>query len=179
MARHGAVLALAAVWACGSVSAGELSARWSGGARGSLRGPAHAGWCATSGWLELTLMRGDTGVAAAVFPIGALRAGVYPIVAAGVPVHPGAAVALRWLDSTTVQQYAAQAGTLRLEQVSPREVSGTMTATLRAVGPAPTAGSASGIVTLAGRFTRVPVATAPDGCPAAAALTRHPVAGVH
>jgi hypothetical protein len=114
---------------------GRLELRWNGPQAGSLSGPATAGWCAHRKVLQVRAIRGDTGVALAVYPGKALEAGVYrvvdPMKAESVP--PAASVALRVLTQNLVQGFQGDTGRVTLESSSAGRFSGSVSARARSV----------------------------------------------
>jgi hypothetical protein len=114
---------------------GHLELRWNGPQAGSLSGPATAGWCAQRKVLQVRVIRGDTGVALAVYPGKALEAGVYrvvdPVKAESVP--PAASVALRVLTQNLVQGFQGDTGRVKLDSSTSGRFSGSVTARARSV----------------------------------------------
>ncbi len=138
--RHGIGIALLGLLgACqsgsGHASGGHLQVHWSGREPGRLSASATAGWCAPRHVLEVRSIRGDTGVALALYPAETLTAGVYQVVeptrAESLP--PAAAVALRWLTPKVVQGFRGESGSVRLQRSSSGQVSGEMSLRARSV----------------------------------------------
>jgi hypothetical protein len=109
--------------------------RWTGSDSGNIDSPATAEWCDTLGLLEIRAMRGDTGIAVAVYPNGALRPGRYRVVPPEVAdtSRPAAAVALRWFAETSIRGFKAETGAVVLEQSAAGKYSGRIEAFTRSV----------------------------------------------
>ncbi len=118
-----------------SGNTGHLELRWNGPRAGSISGPASAGWCAQRKVLQVHVIRGDTGVALAVYPGKAPEPGVYrvvdPVKAESVP--PAASVALRVLTQNLVQGFQADSGRVNLESAALGRFSGSVSARARSV----------------------------------------------
>jgi hypothetical protein len=114
---------------------GHFELRWNGPQAGSLSGPATAGWCAHRKVLQVHAIRGDTGVALAIYPGKALEAGVYrvvdPMKAESVP--PAASVALRVLTQNLVQGFQGDTGRVTLDSSRAGRFSGSVSARARSV----------------------------------------------
>src|SRR4051812_9625238 len=98
-------------------SEGNLEIRWSGREHGRISALATAGWCAPRLVLEIRSIRGDTGIAFALYPAETLSAGVYRVVdpVRAESLAPAAALALRWLTPRVVQGFRGESGSGRLE----------------------------------------------------------------
>jgi hypothetical protein len=142
-----------------SDNAGHLELRWNGPQAGSLSGPATAGWCAHRNVLQVRAIRGDTGVALAVYPGKALEAGVYrvvdPVKAESVP--PAASVALRVLTQNQVQGFQGDTGRVTLGASSSGRFSGKVNARARSVVDTQR-------ITLSGTFRDLRVVPDTAGC---------------
>jgi hypothetical protein len=116
-------------------AAGQLSASWDGSVDGSMTGPASATWCQARHLLEVRSIRGDTGIALALYPRRGLTAGPYRIVepARAESVPPAAGVAVRWLTQNMVQGFRSDSGQLELERSSTGQLSGRLRARARSV----------------------------------------------
>ena len=114
---------------------GHLDISWTGKDRGSLAGPAIARWCGLRRVLEIQSVRGDTGVALAVYSGQSPTPGTYrvvdPTVADSLP--PAAAVAVRWLGQTVVQGFQGESGQVVLQRSSAGLFSGAFDARARSV----------------------------------------------
>lgn len=127
--------------------------------------------CPASGILQLVAVRGDTGVALALFPRDSSTVDtvttfiVHPPGMDPLPL-PGAALALRWFGSAALEAFEALSGEVRLTRVGRGSVSGRVTARLRGV-------ERSDTLVVSGAFREVPFARADPGCEAT--MQRHRV----
>jgi hypothetical protein len=114
---------------------GHLEVRWTGRDGGAISGPATARWCALRRVLEIRTVRGDTGIALALYPAKTLAIGRYlvvdPVKAESVP--PAAGVAVRWLTRTVVQGFQGDSGRVDLSRSSSGQLSGRVSARARSV----------------------------------------------
>src|SRR5689334_12620698 len=91
---------LAALGACTGRRGSQLDAHWTGADTGRLVTSAGAEWCAVGKYLRIEALRGDTGVAIAIFPADTVLPGRYQFAATlDDSSRPAAAVVLRWLDA--------------------------------------------------------------------------------
>ncbi len=172
VATWGLLAGLAA--GCGSGTAelkpGQLEVAWQGFTTGGAVLRARAVLCPEAGLAELFAIHGDTGVAFALFPLDSARLVpvTMPVFHPATPseLRPGATVALRWFDVTTVDAFESTEGEVRLAEVGDRGLTGDFQAALRGV-------SRSDSLTVTGRFRRVPLVAAPAGC--ADSMRRHRV----
>lgn len=113
----------------------EVSARWDGARDGSMTAPASATWCENRRLLEIRSIRGDTGIALALYPVRALTVGSYRVVepARAESMPPAAGVAVRWLAKNVVQGFRGDSGQLQLERSSTGQLSGRVQARARSV----------------------------------------------
>jgi hypothetical protein len=116
-------------------TAGEMTVQWDGSRDGSVTAPATASWCEGRRLLEIRSIRGDTGIALALYPGRRITAGTYRIVeptrAESIP--PAAAVAVRWLTRNVVQGFQGDSGQLQLERSRFGQLSGQVHARARSV----------------------------------------------
>jgi hypothetical protein len=116
-------------------SVGQMSARWDGSRDGSMTAPASATWCEVRRLLEIRSVRGDTGIALALYPSKSLTTGSYRIVeperAESLP--PAAGLAVRWLAQNIVQGFRGDSGQLQLERSNTGQLSGRVHARARSV----------------------------------------------
>jgi hypothetical protein len=159
-----AVAGLAVVAACspgGSAErpAGSLEAQWVGADTGKLAAPAVAEWCDSLRVLELRALRGDTGIALALYPADSLVPADYRVVSPerGDSVRPAAAVALRWFAETTIQGFRSDSGSVVLTAAGPGAGAGRFTARLRS--------STEGRrLRVSGSFSGLTITPAPPDC---------------
>ena len=111
----------------------RLEMEWSGASTGHLAGPATAEWCDTLKVLQIQALVGDSGVAIALYPTGALRPDSYPVVspAKADSVPPAAAVALRYFAETAVKGYEGDSGRVLVRDTAGGRVSGRFSASLK------------------------------------------------
>jgi hypothetical protein len=116
-------------------SAGRLEVSWDGSPDGALSAPAAADWCGRRQVLEIRALKGDTGVALALYPGKALTPGAYPVVdpARAESIPPAAGVAVRWLAKNLVQGFRSDSGRVTLERSGPGRFSGRVMARARSV----------------------------------------------
>jgi hypothetical protein len=114
---------------------GHLEVAWTGKDRGSLSGPATAQWCGLRRVLEVQSVRGDTGVAIALYPSQTIVPGTYRVMDPGKAesLPPSAGVAVRWLGPTIVQGFQGDSGRILVERSSSGLYSGRISARARSV----------------------------------------------
>jgi hypothetical protein len=114
---------------------GEMTVQWTGSVDGSMTAPASATWCEVQRLLEIRSIRGDTGIALALYPTRKPTAGSYPILepARAESLPPAAGVAVRWLARNVVQGFRGDSGRLQLERSSSGKLSGQLQARARSV----------------------------------------------
>lgn len=154
-------LALISCRAAGSSREGELKARWTGSDTGQLSGFAVAEWCDEPRRLEIRTIKGDTGLALAVFPEVVLSPDTFRVVAAGAKdsTPPSARVALRWFGATAISGFQGDSGTVVLEQTDSGRLTGRLAARASSV-------SNSDRVTVTGDFENLAVIRQTRGCTA-------------
>ena len=118
-----------------SSAEGHLDVSWSGKDRGHVSGAATARWCELRRVLEIRAVRGDTGVAVALYPIRSPLPGSYRVLAPAKAesLPPAAAVAVRWLGQTVVQGFQGESGQVVLQRSSEGLFSGRLSARARSV----------------------------------------------
>ena len=118
-----------------STPEGRLEVSWGGKDRGHVSGAATARWCELLRVLEIQTVRGDTGVAVALYPVRKPTSGSYPVMAPSraESLPPAAAVAVRWLGPTVVQGFRGESGQVVLQRSSDGLFSGRLTARTRSV----------------------------------------------
>jgi hypothetical protein len=148
-------------------SEGNLEIRWSGREHGRISALATAGWCPPRHVLEIRTIRGDTGIAFALYPAETLSAGVYRVVdpVRAESLAPAAAVALRWLTPKLVQGFRGESGSVRLERSRSGQVSGEVSARARSVVDTQR-------VTVTGTFRDLTVTRQPPQCGTAPPASR-------
>jgi hypothetical protein len=114
---------------------GQIDVRWSGSAAGRFSTGAVAEWCGILRLLEIRGIRGDTGIALAIFVPDTVSAGEYRVIdpARAESLPPAAALALRWASSTSIIGFQAESGSVVLEQADSTGVSGRVRAAARSV----------------------------------------------
>lgn len=114
---------------------GHLQATWSGPDGGKISSPASAEWCAARKLLEIRAVRGDTGIALALYPKDTLVGGRYrvvdPLRAESLP--PAAGIALRWFTQNAVKGFQGDTGTVFLDRSPSGELGGSVSAGARSV----------------------------------------------
>ncbi len=148
---------------CEEASSGKsepmLAAEWSGSDTGKIATPVTAEWCDSLHLLEIRALRGDTGIAIAIYPRNRLQAGRYPIKpplkADSVP--PAAALGLRWFASTSVRGFQGDSGSVVMEELLPGIYSGVLEAKAHSV-------TDGGRVTVRGLFSHVTIRPGSRGC---------------
>jgi hypothetical protein len=112
---------------------GQLDVSWQGSSTGSLSGTATARWCNLDRVLEIQTVRGDTGLALALYPAKEVAPGAYPVVpperAESAP--PAAAIAARWPTKTLIQGFQGDSGQVTLQRSSKGRWSGRLQARAR------------------------------------------------
>jgi hypothetical protein len=160
------LLATAFTAACLGSGSGEnagarLEVEWSGAASAKLVGGATAEWCDSLRLLQLQTLRGDTGIALAIYPVNQFEAGRFPVVppARADSVRPAAAVALRWFAETSIQGFQGDSGQVVVERAGPGGYAGTFEARAHSV-------TDSASLTIRGSFRGLTVRPALRGCAA-------------
>ena len=159
-AAVGVLALLIALAGCpGRSRTGSLELRWKGTDRGVFSGPASGQWCGPLRLLEIRSVKGDTGVAVAIYPRDTLAAGTYPVrpplKAESLP--PAAAVALRWAGPTSVKGFQGESGHVVLERPSGGAVSGRLTTAARSA-------TDTGFLEVTGQFRDLAVRSSKVGC---------------
>src|SRR4051812_33985133 len=112
-----------------------MDVSWAGSARGNLSGAATAEWCGILKLLEIRGIRGDTGIAIAIYPADTIKTGDYPVrePARAESLPPAAGVALRWTTETAVKGFQGESGSIRLGRSAAGVLSARVTAAARSV----------------------------------------------
>ena len=158
-------VALASCRASGSSREGQLQASWTGADTGQVSGLAVAEWCDEQRRLEIRTIKGDTGVALAVFPEVVLSPDTYRVVAAGSKdsTPPTARVGLRWFGATAISGFQGDSGTVVLERTDSGQLTGQLAARVSSV-------SNSDRLTVTGEFENLAVIRQARGCIADSAV---------
>lgn len=129
------LLVVACREAPGSNGPGHLEVRWEGSSKGQLSGLATANWCEVRRVLAIRMVRGDTGIALALYPEKTLTAGAYNVVAPARAdsIPPAAAVAARWPTKSVIQGFQGDSGRVVLQRTSAGRFSGRVSARARSV----------------------------------------------
>ena len=173
------ILLLAAILAACRTSASpssekpSLDAEWTGADTAKVAGPATAEWCDSLRLLQIQSLRGDTGIAIAIYPVRQIGAGRFPIVAPARAdtAPPAAAVAIRWFAETSIRGFQGDSGNVVIQESRPGVFAGTFEAGAHSA-------TDGGHLTIRGSFRGLTVQPARRGCTA----RRHPGdsgAGVH
>ncbi len=139
-------------------SGGRLEADWTGADTGRISAPATAEWCDSLRVLEIRALRGDSGLALALYPVDSVRPDSYrvlPPARAGAS-RPAAAVALRWFAETEIKGFRGDSGMVVLAPAS-GGAEGRFEARVRSVNDADR-------LTIRGSFRGTPVTAAKRGC---------------
>lgn len=138
---------------------GRVRIEWSGSSSGRFAAQAVARWCATDTLVEILAMRADTGVGLILLVRDSIDAGDYPIAAARSFSNrrPGASLAVRWLDTSSVRGYEGVRGRVALTSDEP--LAGSFETVLRANG-----GPADDTLALRGEFGGITLSAADSLC---------------
>ncbi len=112
------MMCLPLVVACESDRA-TMQATWTGADTGTINTRATAVWCAEYGFVEVVGQQGDTGLALAVFPGEDGLAGSYSVAppdTASFPLAPGAALAARWFEATSLEAWQGLGGSVTIDR---------------------------------------------------------------
>lgn len=149
----------------GAQDGSHLEIAWSGADSAKMGGPATSEWCDSLRVLQVQALRGDTGIALAIYPAGGLEAGRFPVVppANADSARPAAAVALRWFAETSIRGFQGDSGQLVVEQAGSGLYTGTFEAEAHSV-------TDTTHLKIRGSFRGVAAHPAGRGCPG----RRHP-----
>jgi hypothetical protein len=114
---------------------GHLEVQWEGSSKGQLSGLATASWCEVRRVLAIRTVRGDTGIALALYPEKAPTPGTYSVVAPAraESITPAAAVAARWPTKSVIQGFQGDSGQIIVQRSSSGRLSGRVGARARSV----------------------------------------------
>jgi hypothetical protein len=146
--------------------AGRIDVRWTGGERGRLSGRATAEWCPILRLLEIRAIRGDTGIALAIYPADTIIPGKYRVIdpAKAESLPPAAGIALRWATQIAIKGFQGDSGSVVLDRTRSGELSGRVTAIARSV-------TDTQRVTVDGSFQDLTIGPQARGC---APPSKHP-----
>jgi hypothetical protein len=139
--------------------AGQIDVRWTGSERGRLSGRATAEWCSILRLLEIRAVRGDTGIALAIYPADTITPGEYRVLdpAKAESVPPAAGIALRWATQIAIKGFQGESGSVVLDRSTSGELSGRVTAGARSV-------TDTGRLEVTGTFRDLAVRASTRGC---------------
>lgn len=145
--------------------AGSLDVEWIGSDTGKLSAPAVAEWCDSLRLLEVRAIRGDTGVALALYPPDSVRSAVavgrgeYRVISpeGADSIRPSAAVALRWFAETSIRGFRGDSGQVVLEAAGRDSAAGRFSARLRSI-------SEGSRLSITGSFQGLTIIPAPGDC---------------
>lgn len=164
-----AVLTLLVLGGCSRAPAApadraRLAADWTGSDTGRIVAHATAEWCDSLRVLEIRAVKGDTGIALAIFPADSVKPDSYPTMLPlrADSIRSASAVALRWFAETAIMGFQGENGAIVIEATDSQRVWGRFETRMRSV----TEGSR---LFLKGSFFDVPVVAAQRGC-----MTRRP-----
>jgi hypothetical protein len=159
-----AILGILALTGCSRAPASpgdrsRLVASWTGSDTARIATHATAEWCDSLRVLEIRAIKGDTGIALAIFPVDSIKPDSYP---AMLPLRAdslrsAAAIALRWFAETAIMGFQSESGGVVVEATDSQRVWGRFEARMRSV----TEGSR---LVVRGSFFDVPVVAAARGC---------------
>jgi hypothetical protein len=114
---------------------GQVDFQWTGSDRGKLSGPAIAEWCAVLRVLEIRGIRGDTGVAVAIYPGDTtLAPGRYRVVRpTTIDSVSHANIGVRWASETSIKGFQGESGSVVVERAGSGELTGHVSAAARSV----------------------------------------------
>jgi hypothetical protein len=157
-------LALAGLSACHPLSRlrrddAQVDLRWSGSDEGKVSSGATAEWCGLLRLLEIRAIRGDTGVALAIYPSDSLVPGKYPVrdPVRAESLPPAAGVAVRWATRTSIKGFQGESGSVILERSGSGPVSGRVEALARSA-------TDTGRIHVTGTFQNLSVRKSTRGC---------------
>lgn len=137
-----------------------VTASWTGADTGALVASAVATWCPGQRLLEITAIRGDSGLSLVAYPAASWSAGIFPLFdpLTDSTRRPSAAMAVRWVTLDQVVGYRSVGGVARLARVN-GTVSGTVS------GRMLRSGSVSNTLAVELHFPAVPLDSAVGSCP--------------
>jgi len=108
-------------------SEARLEAQWTGSDTGRVTGRPTVEWCDSLRLLQIQVVRGDTGIALALYPGDSMMGGTYRVLppARADSTPPASAVALRWFASTAIRGFQGDSGSVMVERDRGGMLSGT------------------------------------------------------
>jgi 4-hydroxy-3-methylbut-2-en-1-yl diphosphate reductase len=99
-------------------SQGRLEVQWTGSDTGKVAGRPTVEWCDSLRLLQIQVVRGDTGVALALYPGDSMLGGTYRVLlpARADSAPPASAVAVRWFASTAIRGFQGDSGSVIVER---------------------------------------------------------------
>ncbi|HEY7637878.1 MAG TPA: 4-hydroxy-3-methylbut-2-enyl diphosphate reductase [Gemmatimonadales bacterium] len=115
------MLATLSLAACAKPPAGSqarLEVQWTGTDTGKVMGRPTVEWCDSLRLLQIQVVRGDTGVALALYPGDSMMGGTYRVVlpSRADSAPPASAVALRWFAATAIRGFQGDSGSVVVER---------------------------------------------------------------
>jgi hypothetical protein len=157
-------LALVAFSACNPLNPlgrddAQLDLRWTGTDEGKISSQATAEWCGLLRLLEIRGIRGDTGVALAIYPVDTLVPGKYLVKdpSRADSLRPAAGVAVRWATRTSIRGFQGESGSVVFERAGSGPLSGRLQALARSA-------TDTGRINITGTFQNLSVRTSTRGC---------------
>jgi hypothetical protein len=136
-----------------------VEAEWSGAASAKMASGATAEWCDSLRLLQIQAVRGDTGIALAIYPVSQLEARRFSVLppARADSTRPAAAIALRWFGEASILGFQGESGLVVVEQTGPGRYAGTFEARAHSV-------TDTSHLTIRGSFRGLTVRPALRGC---------------
>jgi len=136
-----------------------MDLHWTGSDRGKVSAGATAEWCSLLRLLEIRVIRGDTGIALAIYPRDTVLPGKYPVKepARAESLAPAAGIAVRWATPTSIKGFQGESGSVVLERSGGGSLSGRVEALARSA-------TDTGRINISGSFHSLSVRTSTRGC---------------
>ena len=155
-----AILVLSACNRAPKTRPGDLDVVWRGAERGRFIAPLVATHCPGSGQVELLAIRGDSGIAMALFlrDSAIVEPVDYPVFPGGqmAEPRPGAGFAARWFAATSISAFEGVSGKINLS-LTGRVLSGTVDVKVQSLDKPDT-------LRFIGGFSEVPLVAADSNC---------------
>jgi hypothetical protein len=138
---------------------GQIDLSWTGSERSRVSGSATAEWCSILRLLEIRTIRGDTGIALAIYPADTITPGEYRVLdpAKAESMPPAAGIALRWVTQIAIKGFQGESGSVVLDRSPSGELSGRVTAGARSA-------TDTGRLEVTGTFRDLAVRASTRGC---------------